>query len=750
MIRKRIFLLPIAAIILSFSVASAQPYIWENYTSKKQVTSLQTINGEVWVTSNGGVARIDLASGTSRTYINSDGLGSVAATFAKSSGDGNIYFGSSDGYLSELDPASDIFSVSLLQGRNGEALKLTAADTSSGFLWIGTDIGVVKFDRFRHGGEVKETYRTLGAFASESDVFDVLVVGNTIYASTGRGIAYADRTNEFLLDPGQWSNLDFDDTVFVLCDYGGEVFAGAGNGLYRLRSGDDPVGYSDLDGWRILDLDASGSDLLVLADTTIIVQKPNDKPDTIMVSRIYSLSSPTSGSLTIKVGESELPAGANSVSSLTSLLVGTADDGVFYQTSPGSEFQALSLPGPGSNDLIGGGVTSTGVIYAVSLNAGYSRYQAGVWTDVSLDPSRLKQAALVDSRDNLWVGSYGSGAFRVSPSGELTRFHQTNSELLGNNDAPPTSYDYIVINSIYEDPDGDIWFSARRGDTNRVAVMFDPTDSLWTYFNKNDGIVADESRAIAAGDGYVAVGDLDQAVTFIDYGLSPLNHQDDVLGIYGTSRRLPSNSVTALTVDLDNRLWVGTNLGLAYFDADIKFFFPVALPDAVSNDVRALAVDSRNNLWVGTSSGLAFISFGQAEKLAFTTANSMLLSDDIRGLDFDKHTGRLLVFTGGGLSILDYNLDGGTTEATVYPFPNPFIISETVEQPLRFKINQRASVMIFNVAGELVRKMSQTELNAGWDGRNDYGKLVASGVYIYQLLSEDQKRYTGKILVLHK
>jgi streptogramin lyase len=749
MIRAHFISLIIAASILSFSTVSAQPYIWENYTSKKQITSLQTIDGEIWVTSSGGVARIDLFAGSSRTYINSDGLGSVAATFAKSSGDGNIYFGSSDGYLSELNLGSDVFSISVLQGRDGEALKLTEADTSSGYLWIATDIGVVKFDRFRHGGEVKETYRTLGTFASESDIFDVLVDGNTVYAATGRGIAYADRTNEFLLDPGQWSNIEFDDTVFVLCDYGGQVFAGTGDGLYRVVPSGDPVGYSDLNGWRIVALDASGSELLVLADTTIVTQKLGGASGTAVVSRVYSLSSPTSENFVVRVGENELPTGANSISNSTSLLVGTSDDGVFVQTVEG-ELEPLSLPGPGSNDLIGGGVTSTGLIYAVSLTTGYSRYQSGIWSDVSLDPFRLKQAALVDSRDNLWVGTYGSGVFRVSPDGEPTRFHRTNSELFGNNDDPPASYDYIVVNSIYEDTYGDIWFSARRGDTNRVAVMFDPNDSLWTYFNKDDGIIADESRAIAAGDGFVAIGDLDQAVTYIDYGQSPLDHQDDVVGIYGTSRRLPSNSVTALTVDLDNTLWVGTNLGLAYFDGDIKFFFPVALPDEVSNDVRALAVDSRNNLWVGTSSGLAFISFGQAEKLAFTTANSLLLSDDIRGLDFDKHTGKLLIFTGGGLSILDYNLDGGTTEATVYPYPNPFVIGQTIEQPLRFKINQRASVMIYNVAGELVRKMSQAELNTGWDGRNDYGNLVASGIYIYQLLSEDQKRYTGKILVLHK
>jgi hypothetical protein len=295
-----------------------------------------------------------------------------------------------------------------------------------------------------------------------------------------------------------------------------------------------------------------------------------------------------------------------------------------------------------------------------------------------------------------------------------------------------------------------MWFSTRRGDTNRVAVVFDRVDSLWDYFDRSDGVVADEARAVAAGHGYLAVGDRDQGLTFIEYGRDPFDHSDDQLGVYGTTRRLPSNSVTALAVDRDNTLWVGTNLGLAYFDADIKFFFPVGMPEGVSNDVRAITVDSRNNLWVGTSRGLAFVAFGQTEKRAFTTTNSLLLSDDIRRLQFDNHTGRLLVFTGGGLSILDYNLESGSNEAKVYAYPNPFVIGDMVEQPLRFTLNQRATVRIYNVAGELVREIGRIDFNAGWDGTNDHGVLVASGVYIFDLTAEDQSRYSGKIFVLRK
>ena len=80
-------------------------------------------------------------------------------------------------------------------------------------------------------------------------------------------------------------------------------------------------------------------------------------------------------------------------------------------------------------------------------------------------------------------------------------------------------------------------------------------------------------------------------------------------------------------------------------------------------------------------------------------------------------------------------------------YPNPFVVQTGVEALLQFKISQRADVRIYTVAGELVRT---TDVNKGWDGKNDAGELVASGVYIYYLLGEDGSQHTGKIFVLRK
>ena len=269
----------------------------------------------------------------------------------------------------------------------------------------------------------------------------------------------------------------------------------------------------------------------------------------------------------------------------------------------------------------------------------------------------------------------------------------------------------------------------------------------WTYFDRTDGVTDSNVTCVAAGLGMAAQGTLNLGVMVVRYGADPFNHNGDTLNYYSRSVLLPSATVNTMIFDRDNHLWVGTPLGLAYFDADINFFTVVALPEGVSSDVRAIASDSRNNLWIGTANGLAFISAGQSQKIAFTTDNSELVSNEIQSLFFDNSTGKLLVFTTGGLSILDYTLGPPDSTATVYPYPNPFVVQTGVEALLQFKISQRADVRIYTVAGEIVRT---TDVNKGWDGRNDAGELVASGVYIYHLLAEDGSRHTGKIFVLRK
>lgn len=85
----------------------------------------------------------------------------------------------------------------------------------------------------------------------------------------------------------------------------------------------------------------------------------------------------------------------------------------------------------------------------------------------------------------------------------------------------------------------------------------------------------------------------------------------------------------------------------------------------------------------------------------------------------------------------------------LYNFPNPANPSTTLAYHLARP--SRVSLIIYNTAGQTIRHLINDKQSSGfhalaWDGRNDDGALVASGVYLYKLAAHDLAR-TGKLLV---
>jgi hypothetical protein len=73
-------------------------------------------------------------------------------------------------------------------------------------------------------------------------------------------------------------------------------------------------------------------------------------------------------------------------------------------------------------------------------------------------------------------------------------------------------------------------------------------------------------------------------------------------------------------------------------------------------------------------------------------------------------------------------------------YPNPF----NPETTIRYQIHKPGTVKleIYNLLGQIVRTLVDQSQNAGehlasWDGRDDAGREVSSGVYLYRLKSGD-------------
>jgi flagellar hook assembly protein FlgD len=62
-------------------------------------------------------------------------------------------------------------------------------------------------------------------------------------------------------------------------------------------------------------------------------------------------------------------------------------------------------------------------------------------------------------------------------------------------------------------------------------------------------------------------------------------------------------------------------------------------------------------------------------------------------------------------------------------------------------------VTVYDVAGKVVRRLLQSDLPGGrhaaiWDGRDDRGRKLAPGVYVYQLRVNGQSIQSRKALLL--
>lgn len=116
---------------------------------------------------------------------------------------------------------------------------------------------------------------------------------------------------------------------------------------------------------------------------------------------------------------------------------------------------------------------------------------------------------------------------------------------------------------------------------------------------------------------------------------------------------------------------------------------------------------------------------------------------------------------GGGGKIVSADTASDNKSTTTAPqefdlsqsYPNPFnpvaVIQFTVgsEQP-----SSHITLKIYNITGQLVRTLVDVERTPGnytviWDGKNNSGEEVASGIYFYQLNSASFKETKRAVLI---
>lgn len=180
-----------------------------------------------------------------------------------------------------------------------------------------------------------------------------------------------------------------------------------------------------------------------------------------------------------------------------------------------------------------------------------------------------------------------------------------------------------------------------------------------------------------------------------------------------------------------------------------------------STSLVGYRTDSGTSMAAPFVSGLAALIWSHNPTLTNMDVRDTIISsaDDIGSSGWDAYTGY-------GRINAEEALAAFLSEEVVYGimnFPNPFRPARTSQTTICFTTRESVAernIDIYNVSGELVHTAPENEIflkgidpedrrvyKYEWNGKNDYGERVASGIYIY-VVNADGSKKTGKLAVI--
>ncbi len=466
--------------------------------------------------------------------------------------------------------------LSVEQGLS-QATVMTILQDRRGFLWIGTQDGLNRYDGYgfkvyKHDAGDPGSLRSNTIYAILEDSDGVMWIG-TWEGGLHRYDRAAGSFTHFRNRPGDATSLSHDTVRAILQDRHGTLWIGTvGGGLNRL----DGVA-----------TDAAGT---ATATFTRYRHDPED-PTSLSDDFVRALYEDRSGALWI-----------GTVSGGLNLLDRATGEFTTYRHEPGDP-RSLS-----SDAVMAILQDQAGNLWITTRDAGLNRFHPdGTFTTYRHDPGdpmslsddRLR-ALHEQTAGVLWVGTDGGGLNRFEvETGESLRFRHDPG------DARSLSSDALL--EIYEDPSGTLWLGTEGGGVDRLDLKaqkfalhrHEPGDpsSLGNDFVLS--LLEDRAGELWIGTCGGGLDRFDRRTgVFTHYRPDP----DD-------PRSLGSDTVYAILEDRSGNLWCGpSGAGLARFDratgAFVAYRHDPENPRSLGDDhVMALYEDPAGRLWIGTWTG---------------------------------------------------------------------------------------------------------------------------------------------------
>jgi diguanylate cyclase (GGDEF)-like protein/PAS domain S-box-containing protein len=564
-------------------------------------------------------------------------------------------------FLLGLDAKKRINQYLIGKWTNKEGLPQNSAtvinQTADGYIWIGTQEGVVRFD-----GINMTTFSSGNTAEFKSNIITSLLedaLGNLWIGTFNGLLRYSkEKFKAFSIDDGLVYGL-------IRClkiDGKGDLWIGTDEGICRYSQGKfftKPILKGELSNHVIAIITESKFGLLIATK-----------------DEIYKLEGEEFVPLNLHASvKSEIS--ALHFDHLNNLWIGTVGRGLFkYSKGNLTRFRE-------NKTLSGNYITSIiednqGNLWIGTQSGGLNRVCNNLIESLTKKDGLSGNSILTlfeDKKKNLWIGTAGAGLNRLR-DGKVTVY------------GPVDGLKSDDIRTVFEDSKGYLWVGANYGQLNRYE------DGRFTEIDIKRAVRSNVIRAIMEGpQGAIWIGTVGSGVFLL---------KNNKIQKFGENDRVETNSVFSLLKGSDGTMWIGTNGGLCSYKDEVLHHYSASEGRAM-NSVRALAEDNSGRIWFSVEGrGLARIDNGN---FTFFNKAKGLSSNIVTCIYFDKENTAWIGTYGGGLNwirkgkIGNITMKNGLTNNVIYT---------VLEEGGRLWMSSNNG--IFNVEKELLLKFEAGNL----------------------------------------
>ena len=353
--------------------------------------------------------------------------------------------------------------------------------------------------------------------------------------------------------------------------------------------------------------------------------------------------------------------------------------------------------------------------------------------------------------------------------GQFVSFYNSNNSPIEPFDGKTLEYE--LVSDVKYDSNGDIWLlNSSAPNTSMIRYV----NGSFTKLNHaelmklNSGAIKNRSNAEMRGIFFDSQGLMwfvnnnwyTPAFYQYDTNSDKLTAYENFVNQDGTVLN-PQLGVRCIAEDLQHNIWLGTSAGPFVFERkEINnggtTLTQVKVPRndgtnfadylLANTDILSMAIDGGNRKWFGTNgNGVYLISADNMTQIShFTTADSPLLSNIVKSIAVNPASGEVFFGTDNGLCSYISDATQSNTEMTsdnVWAYPNP--VEPNYTGPITITgLTLNADVKILSANGAIINEGRSNGGTYTWDGCDQKGRRVASGVYMVATATSDGKKGT--------